>query len=113
MDMDTNSKDRKSLPEYFQQIWTHALLTVNGVEEEATKLVGKLQGLSVLGPDEMRRQVRDFSERLLLQRKDFERQVDEAVRQRLQKVRIPRREDIVQITSRLDSLAQRIEALTR
>lgn len=92
--------------EFFQQIWSQALTTVHGAEEEAHKLLGRLQGMS---QDEARK----LSERLATQRKDLERRVDEVVKASVARLKVPRRDEVAQLNARLDALTRRLEGFTK
>lgn len=92
--------------DFFQQIWSQALTTVAGAEEEAHKLLGRLQGMS---QDEARK----LSERLAGQRKDLERRMDEVVKASVARLKVPRREEVAQLNARLDVLTKRLETLTK
>jgi polyhydroxyalkanoate synthesis regulator phasin len=92
--------------EFFQQIWSQALTTVHGAEEEAQKLLGRLQGMS---QDEARK----LSERLATQRKDLERRMDEVVKASVARLKVPRRDEVAQLNARLDALTRRLEGLTK
>jgi hypothetical protein len=92
--------------EFFQQIWSQALTTVHGAEEEAQKLLGRLQGIS-------QEETRKLQERLAGQRKDLERRVEEVVKTSVARLKVPRREEVAQLNARLDSLTKRLESLSR
>jgi polyhydroxyalkanoate synthesis regulator phasin len=92
--------------EFFQHIWSQALTTVHGAEDEAQKLLGRLQGL---GQDEARK----LSERLAQQRKDLEKRMEDVVRTSVAKLKVPRREEVAQLNTRLDGLTKRIEGLSK
>lgn len=92
--------------EFFQHIWGQALTTVAGAEEEAQKLLLKFQGMS---QDESRK----LGERLAGQRKDLERRIEDVVKTSVARLRVPRREEVAQLNSRLDALSKRIEALSK
>lgn len=90
----------------FQQIWTQALTTVAGAEEEAQRMLSRLQGV---GQDEARK----LGERLAGQRKDLERRFDEAVHTTVARLKVPSRAEIAQLNTRLDALTRRVEALSK
>lgn len=92
--------------EFFQHIWGQALTTVAGAEEEAQKLLLKFQGVS---QDEARK----LAERLSGQRKELERRIEDVVKTSVSRLRVPRREEVVQLSTRLDALTKRIEALSK
>jgi polyhydroxyalkanoate synthesis regulator phasin len=92
--------------EFFQQIWSQALTTVAGAEEEAQKLLSRIQGVS-------QEEARKLSERLAGQRKDLEKRVDEVVKTSVSRLKVPRRDEVAQLNARLDALTRRIEALTK
>lgn len=95
--------------ELFQQIWSQALVTVTGAEEEAQRLLSRAQGIVGWSQDEARR----LGERLASQRREMERRVEEAVKTSVARLRVPRREEIVQLTTRLEALSKRIEAIQK
>lgn len=92
--------------EFFQQIWSQALTTVAGAEEETQKLLGRLQGMS-------QEESRKLTERLATQRKELERRVDEVVKTSVSKLKVPSRAEIAQLNARLETLTRRVEALTK
>jgi polyhydroxyalkanoate synthesis regulator phasin len=107
----TESKDKRPLAEYFEKAWSQALVAVSTVEEEATKVTHRIAELAGWSQDEARRYVREFSERLASQRRDLEKNVEDAVRRTVSRVRIPRREQVADLQGRLERLGQRIDAL--
>ncbi len=111
--MDSTPKDKKSVAEAFQQLWSQALQTVTGAEEETAKLFAKLQGLAGLSGEEGKKMVRDLSEKLAGQKKDVEKRLEETVHQALKSMRVPRKEEIAQLSARLDAVTRRVEALSK
>jgi polyhydroxyalkanoate synthesis regulator phasin len=105
--------DRRSIAEFFQQVWSQALVTVTGAEDEAAKLLARVQGMAGWSQDEVKRQVRDYADKLTSQRRDMERKVEDTVRVGLQRLRVPRKEEIAQLNSRLDTLMKRIDHLSK
>jgi polyhydroxyalkanoate synthesis regulator phasin len=110
---DETPRDRRGLAEHFERIWAQALLAVSTAEDEATRAVQKVAGVAGWGQDEVRRQAKILTERLTQQRKTLEKELDEAVRRSLTRVRLPRREEIHQLHGRLDRIAERLSALER
>lgn len=111
--MDQTAREKKTVAEFFHQFWSQALVTVTGAEEEATKLLGRLQGMAGWSQDEARRQVREFAEKLASQRRDVEKRVEETAKHSVSRLRVPRRDEVAQLTVRLEALARRVEALSR
>lgn len=111
--MEPTSKDKRTFSEFFQQVWSQALVTVTGAEEEVAKALGRLQGMTGWSQDEVRRQVHQFTERLATQRRELERSAEESVKASMQKLKVPRREEVAQLNARLNALAKRVEALTK
>lgn len=105
--------DRKSIPEFFQTVWSQALVAVTNTEEEATRVLTRLQDAAGWSQDEARRQLQSFSEKLVGQRRDIEKRVEETVKQSLTHLHLPRRDEIAQLSARLDALAQRVENLSK
>jgi polyhydroxyalkanoate synthesis regulator phasin len=92
--------------EFFQQIWSQALTTVQGAEGEAQKVLARIQGVS-------QEEARKLSERLQGQRRDLERRVEEVVKTSVSRLKVPRRDDVAQLTARVEALARRVEALSK
>jgi polyhydroxyalkanoate synthesis regulator phasin len=99
--------------ETFRDAWSSALAGVNAAEAEAEKVLGKLADVAGFSPDEVKRQAREFGERLVAQRKDLEKVIDEAVRRAANRFRIPTQADIEALTKRVDEVTARIDALTK
>ncbi|MBL8913373.1 MAG: phasin family protein [Archangium sp.] len=91
---------------FFHQIWSQALTTVQGAEGEAQKLLAKLQGVS-------QEESRKLAERLQGQRKDLEKRVEDVVKTSVARLRVPRREEVAQLTARVEALARRVENLSK
>jgi polyhydroxyalkanoate synthesis regulator phasin len=104
-------KEKKSPGEVFERLWSQALLAVNTAEEEATRTLQRAAEVAGWSQEEVRRQVRDFTERLAGQRREMERNVEEGVKGALSRVRLPRREDLLEAHARVEKLAERIAAL--
>lgn len=97
----------------FKEAWSNALAGVNAAEQEAEKVLARIADAAGFSPEDVRRQAREFGERLVNQRREVERAVDEAVRRAANRFRIPSREDIEGLERRLDAVAQRVEQLTK
>jgi polyhydroxyalkanoate synthesis regulator phasin len=61
----------------------------------------------------VRRHARDFGERLTTQRREIERTIDDAVRRAASRFKLPTREDVEALNKRLDTISQRVEALSK
>jgi hypothetical protein len=107
------SRDKKPLTDYFEKVWSQALLAVSAAEDEVGKVVHRVTEVAGASQDEVKRQVREFKDRLVQQRKDLEKGVEDGVKGALLKVRLPKREDLAPLEDRLNKVAQRIEELTR
>ena len=107
-----NSKEWWSFGETFERVWGQALVAVSAAEDEAGKVAQRVAELAGWSQDEVKRHVRDFTERLIVQRRDMEKAVEESVKRSLARLKVPRREDLETARERLDALAKRIEALT-
>ena len=104
------SKDSR-LTEYFERLWSQALVKASTAEEEASKILTKLGEVAGLGQDELKRQVRELADRLASQRREMEKNIDEAVRSAMSRLRVPTRDDLQSLNSSLDRVAARLEAL--
>jgi hypothetical protein len=62
--------DRRSIAEFFQQVWSQALVTVTGAEDEAAKLLARVQGMAGWSQDEVKRQVRDYADKLTAKKQE-------------------------------------------
>lgn len=92
--------------EFFHHIWSQALTTVAGAEDEAQKLLGRLQGV---GQEESRK----LSERLTSQRKELEKRMEDVVKTSVSRLKVPRRDEVAQLNARLDALTKRLEGLSK
>ncbi len=97
----------------FKEAWSNALAGVNAAEQEAEKVLARIADVAGFSPDEVRRQAREFGERLANQRREVERAVDDAVRRAANRFRIPSREDIEALQRRVDAVAQRVDELAK
>jgi polyhydroxyalkanoate synthesis regulator phasin len=101
------------LQEIFKDAWSHALAGVNAAEQEAEKVFTRLADAAGFSPDDVRRHARDFGERLTTQRREIEKSIDDAVRRAANRFRLPTKEDVESLQKRLDSIAQRVESLSK
>jgi poly(hydroxyalkanoate) granule-associated protein len=99
--------------ETFKEAWSTAVAGVNAAEAEAEKVLGKLADAAGFSPEEVKRQARELGERLVAQRKDLEKAIDEAVRRTANRFRIPTQADIDALAKRVDEVAARVEALSQ
>lgn len=97
----------------FKEAWSNALAGVNAAEQEAEKVLARIADAAGFSPEDVRRQAREFGERLANQRREVERAVDEAVRRAANRFRIPSREDIETLERRLDAVAQRLDQVAK
>ncbi len=97
------------IQDMFRDAWSSALAGVNAAEAEAEKVLGRL-GFS---SDDVRRHARDFGERLMVQRRDLERAIDDAVKRTANRFRIPTHADIEALQKRVDAVAARVDALAK
>lgn len=86
-------------------------MAVSSAGEEAGRVAQVLAERAGLNPDEIRRNVREFTDRLASQRRDFERSVEEASRRAVSSLRVPRREQIQELQNRLEKLERRLSTL--
>ncbi len=101
------------IQEMFREAWSSALAGVNAAEQEAEKVLGKLADAAGFSPDDVRRQAREFGERLTSQRREIEKAIDDAVRRTASRFRIPTQSDIEALKKRVDAVAERVEALSK
>ncbi len=99
------------LAETFERVWSQALLAVSTAEDEAARTVQRIAELAGWNQEEMVRQGRLLTERLVGHRRALEHNVEDGVRRALQHFRVPRREQLQDIEARLERLAARIDAL--
>ncbi len=101
------------IQELFKEAWSQALVGLNAAEAEAEKVISRLADVAGFSPEEVKRQAREFGERLSVQRKEIERTIDDAVRRAATRFKLPTREDIEALKQRLDSISERVEALSK
>jgi polyhydroxyalkanoate synthesis regulator phasin len=101
------------LQELFKEAWSQALAGVNAAEQEAEKVFSKLADAAGFSADDVKRHARDFGERLVAQRRELEKGIDDAVKRAAGRFRPPSREDIEALRRRVDAVAERVEALAQ
>lgn len=99
--------------ETFKEAWSSAVAGVNAAEAEAEKVLTRLADAAGFSPDDVKRHARELGERLVMQRKDLEKAIDEAVRKTANRFRIPTQADIEALTKRVDEVSARLEALSK
>jgi polyhydroxyalkanoate synthesis regulator phasin len=99
--------------ETFKEAWSSAVAGVNAAEAEAEKVLTRLADAAGFSPDDVKRHARELGERLVTQRKDLEKAIDEAVRKAANRFRIPTQADIEALTKRVDEVSARLEALSK
>jgi polyhydroxyalkanoate synthesis regulator phasin len=106
-------KDRRPVVEVLERMWAQALTAVSSVEDEAARVVQRAQTVAGWSQDEVRRQMGELAERLAAQRKELEQGLEERVRGTLQRLRVPRRDEVQALAARVDRVTERLERLER
>ena len=106
-------KDRRPVVEALERMWAQAVTAMSSVEDEAARVVQRAQTVAGWSQDEVRRQMGDLAERLAAQRRELEQGMEERVRGALQRLRVPRREEVQALMARVDRVAERVETLER
>jgi polyhydroxyalkanoate synthesis regulator phasin len=112
------------IQQMFKEAWTSARAGVTAAEQEAEKVLSKIADRARLSPDEVRRTARELSERittqrrelgerLVTQRRELERAFDDTVKRAVSRFKIPSRDDLDALTKRLDSISERVDALSK
>jgi poly(hydroxyalkanoate) granule-associated protein len=97
--------------ETFKEAWSQALVGLNAAEQEAEKVIAKIADAAGFTPEDVRRHAREFGERLQSQRKEIEKTIDEAVKRATSRFKLPSREEIQDLRSRVDAIAARMDAI--
>jgi poly(hydroxyalkanoate) granule-associated protein len=97
--------------ETFKVAWSQALVGINAAEQEAEKVMAKIADAAGFTPEDVRRQARDFAERLQSQRKEVERSIDEAVKRATSRFRLPSRDEIEALRQRVEAISARVDAI--
>jgi len=105
------AREKRPFAEQLERLWGQALMTVSLAEDEAAKAVHRVAEMAGWSQDEVKRHVRELSERLVSQRHEFERSVEEGVKRALQRLQVPRREEMAAFEERLSRAAARIDEL--
>lgn len=101
------------IQDVFKEAWSSALAGVNAAEAEAERVLVRLADAAGLSPDDVKRQAREFGERLTSQRRELERAIDDAVKRTASRFRIPTQGDLDALRRRVDEVASRVEALSK
>jgi poly(hydroxyalkanoate) granule-associated protein len=99
------------LRERFKVAWSQALVGFGAAEQEAEKVIAKIADAAGFGPEDVRRQAREFGDRLQAQRREIERTIDDAVKRATARFRVPTREEIDELRRRIDAVAARLDGL--
>lgn len=105
------AKERQNVAGWFKDAWGNALSAVSSAEEEAQKLLRRAGEMVGWSPEDVVKYAREFGERLISQRRELERTVEDRVKKAVARLRMPRREELEALRSRLDKLAERLDAL--
>ncbi len=97
--------------ETFKEAWSQALVGLNAAEQEAEKVIGKIADAAGFTPEDVRRNVREFTDRLQSQRKEIEKTIDDAVKRATSRFKLPSREEIEALRQRVDAIAERVDRL--
>jgi len=106
-------KDKRPVVEALERMWAQAVTAMSSVEDEAARVVQKAQTVAGWSQEEVRRQVGELAERLAAQRQQLEQGLEERVRGALQRLRVPRRDELQALSARVDRVAERLERLER
>ncbi len=106
-----NSGEKRPVGEAFERLWGQALLAVSTAEEEASRVASRFSVAAGWSQDEVKRQARVFTERLTQQRTLMERSLDDGVKKTLSRLKVPRRDEVSQLASRLAKVEGRLDAL--
>ena len=106
-------KDRRPVVEALERMWAQAVTAMSSVEDEAARVVQRAQTVAGWSQDEVRRQMGDLAERLAAQRRELEQGLEDRVRGALQRLRVPRREEVQALMTRVARVAERVEKLER
>ncbi|HYV50089.1 MAG TPA: phasin family protein [Myxococcaceae bacterium] len=94
-----------------ERLWSQALVTVSAAGEEVGRTAQKLAEKAGLNAEEIRGHLREFTDRLSTQRRDLESRVEDAARRAIATVKVPRREQLQELQTRLDALEARVAKL--
>ncbi|WP_224248669.1 phasin family protein [Hyalangium gracile] len=111
MDKPEAPREKHTVTEAFERIWSQALLAVSTAEEEVNRTFQKVAATAGWSQEEVKRHAREFTERLVGHRKGLEHSVEEAVRGAVSRLKVPRREELQEFEARLAKLAERIDSL--
>jgi len=111
MDKPEAPREKHPVAETFERVWSQALLAMSTAEEEMHRNLQRVAAAAGWSQEEVKRQAREFTERLAGHRKELEHTVEEAARGALARLKVPRREELQDFEARLARVAERIEAL--
>lgn len=97
----------------FREAWTQALVGLNTAEAEAEKVLNRIADAAGLSPEDVRHHARELGERLVQQRREVERAIDDGVRRAAAQFRVPTRDEVAAIRRRIDELADRVESVAQ
>lgn len=104
---------REAFRETFKEAWSQALVGLNAAEQEAEKVISRIADAAGFTPEDVRRHAREFAERLLSQRKEIEKTIDDAVKRAATRFKLPSREELEGLRQRVDAIAARVDAIVK
>lgn len=97
----------------FREAWGQALVGLNTAEAEAEKVLTRLADAAGFTPEDVRHHAREFGERLVQQRRELERAIDDGVRRAAAQLRVPSRDEVDALRRRIEELADRVESVAQ
>jgi polyhydroxyalkanoate synthesis regulator phasin len=101
------------IQEMFKEAWSQALVGLNAAEAEAEKVLTRLADAAGFSPEDVKKHAREFGERLVSQRREVEKAIDEAVKKAAARFKLPTRDDIDGLKQRLDKVSERVEEIAK
>ncbi len=111
--MEANIPERSGLGDLIASVWEQALGAASNVEGDLKRAFTKIHLLAGWSQDEGLQQLRAMTERMVRQRQDIERRLEELTKRSLEMLSIPRRDATRQAATLLEALEKRVEALQK
>jgi len=111
MEDDSPSKPRLRLAEAFERVWSQALVAASAAEEEVARALARVAEGASWSPEDLRKHIQEFGQRLSSQRLELERSIEEGIRKALGRLRGNGQEEWRALEARINRLSRRVDLL--
>ncbi|MEW6369128.1 MAG: phasin family protein [Acidobacteriota bacterium] len=111
--MVTKKEDKKTtVSGVVRDLWLATLGAFSLAEEEVNKFVKRLVDRGSISQDEGKKIIQEMKNKVKKNRSDFTKLIEDGVSTALEKLNIPSKEEVVELTKKVDELTRKIDAFS-